>query len=199
MTRRHELSDSSTAKKSSTNVIRVVLGIGGLVAVVLGILILVWPLKTAAVVTILIAIYAVIAGLVYLGLGVFSKGLGVWARIGHIVLGALFIAAGIIAFLNPGDATLILAFIVTIFIGVAWIVEGIVALTLLGRVESKGWTIFYAIISIIAGIFILLAPIWAAALLWLFLGIALIVLGIVQVIRAFTYKGGNFIGGAVAY
>jgi len=191
------LSESSTAKKS-TNAIRVVLGIGGLVAVVLGILVLVWPLKTAAIITILIAIYAVVAGLVYLGLGIFSRGLGVWARIGHIVLGALFIAAGIIAFLNPGDATLILAFIVTIFIGVSWIVEGIVALTLLGQVASKGWTIFYAIISIIAGIFILLAPLWAAALLWLFLGIALIVLGIVQVIRAFTYKGGSF-GAAVAY
>ncbi|HWK20668.1 MAG TPA: DUF308 domain-containing protein [Microbacteriaceae bacterium] len=191
------MSESSTAKKS-TNAIRVVLGIGGLVAVVLGILVLVWPLKTAAIITILIAIYAVVAGLVYLGLGIFSKGLGAWARIGHIVLGALFIAAGIIAFLNPGDATLILAFIVTIFIGVSWIVEGIVALTLLGQVASKGWTIFYAIISIIAGIFILLAPLWAAALLWLFLGIALIVLGIVQVIRAFTYKGGSF-GAAVAY
>lgn len=191
------MSESSTAKKS-TNAIRVVLGIGGLVAVVLGILVLVWPLKTAAIITILIAIYAVVAGLVYLGLGIFSRGLGVWARIGHIVLGALFIAAGIIAFLNPGDATLILAFIVTIFIGVSWIVEGIVALTLLGQVASKGWTIFYAIISIIAGIFILLAPLWAAALLWLFLGIALIVLGIVQVIRAFTYKGGSF-GAAVAY
>jgi len=166
---------------------------------VLGILILVWPLKTAGIITILIAIYAVIAGLVYLGMGIFSKGFGVWARIGHIVLGALFIAAGIIAFLNPGDATLILAFIVTIFIGVTWIVEGIVALTLLGQVASKGWTIFYAIISIVAGIVILLAPIWAAALLWLFLGIALIVLGIVQVIRAFTYKGGNLIVTSAAY
>jgi len=192
------LSESSTAKKSSTNVIRIVLGIGGLVALVLGILVLVWPLKTAAIITILIAIYAVVAGLIYLGTGIFSKGLGVWARIGHIVLGALFIAAGIIAFLNPGDATLVLAFVVVIFIGVSWIVEGIVALTLLGQVASKGWTIFYAIVSIIAGIFILFAPLWAAALLWLFLGIALIVLGIIQIIRAFTYRGGMVVG-SVAY
>lgn len=192
------MSESSTAKKSSTNVIRIVLGIGGLVALVLGILVLVWPLKTAAIITILIAIYAVVAGLIYLGTGIFSKGLGVWARIGHIVLGALFIAAGIIAFLNPGDATLVLAFVVVIFIGVSWIVEGIVALTLLGQVASKGWTIFYAIVSIIAGIFILFAPLWAAALLWLFLGIALIVLGIIQIIRAFTYRGGMVVG-SVAY
>ena len=105
------------------------------------------------------------------------------------MLGALFIVAAIVAFMNLGGTTLVLAFIVTILIGASWIVEGIVALTLLGRTSSKGWTVFYAIVSIIAGIFILLAPLWAAALLWLFLGIALIVLGLVQVIRAFTYRG----------
>lgn len=186
------MSDTSAAIKSSTNGIRIMLGIGGIVALVLGILILVAPLKTASVIAIFIAIYAIIAGLVYLGLGIFSKGLKAWSRVGHIVLGALFIAAGIIAFLDLGNTTLVLAIFVTVFIGVSWLLEGVVALTLLGQVESKGWTIFYAIVSIIAGIFILIAPFWAAALLWLFLGISLIVLGIFQVIRAFTYKGGGF-------
>jgi len=190
------LSESSTAVKSSTNVIRIVFGIGGLVAVVLGIMILVWPLKTASIIAAFIAIYAIIAGLVYLGIGIFSKRLGVWSRIGHIVLGLLFIVAGIVAFTDLGNATLVLAFVVTLLIGISWIVEGIVALTVLGAVESKGWTIFYAIISILAGLAVLLAPIWAAALLWVFLGIALIVLGVVQIIRAFMVKTGGL---AVAY
>jgi hypothetical protein len=34
-------------------------------------------------VTAIIAIYAIIAGLVYAGLGIFSKQSGVWSRIGH--------------------------------------------------------------------------------------------------------------------
>lgn len=190
------MSQTSTVKNSPTNVIRIVLGVGGIVALVLGILILVAPLKTASVIAVFLAIYAIVAGLIYLGIGIFSRKLGGWSRVGHIVLGLLFIAAAIVAFMDLGNFTLVLAFFVTILIGASWVVEGIVALTLLGSVDAKGWTIFYAIVSIIAGIFILLAPIWAAALLWLFLGITLIVLGIGQIIRAFVYKSGSFGGGA---
>ncbi|HYP73986.1 MAG TPA: DUF308 domain-containing protein, partial [Microbacterium sp.] len=74
-------------EKSATNGIRTALGIGGVLSVILGVLILVWPGKTAMVVTAIIAIYAIAAGLVYAGLGIFTKGRGGWSRIGHIVLG----------------------------------------------------------------------------------------------------------------
>ena len=61
------------AEKSAVNGIRTALGIGGVLAVIVGILILVWPGKTAMVVTVIIAIYAIAAGLVYAGLGIFTK------------------------------------------------------------------------------------------------------------------------------
>ena len=71
-----------------------------------------------------------------------------------------------------------------------WIVEGIVALSTLGDAASKGWSIIFAIISIIAGIVpALLRRSWGAAVLWWLLGIALVVLGIINIVRAFTYKG----------
>ncbi|OJX65773.1 MAG: hypothetical protein BGO95_04900 [Micrococcales bacterium 73-13] len=182
------MTDTTPERKSLTNGIRVALGVGGLVALILGVLILVWPTKTAAVVTALIAIYAIVQGLVYGGIGIFSKKLGVWARIGHVVLGLVFIAAGIIAFANLSGATTVLALIVAIFIGASWIVEGIVAFTLLGRsTASKGWTIFYGILSVVAGIVVILAPFWAIAILWLVLGISLVVLGVIQIVRAFMF------------
>jgi uncharacterized membrane protein HdeD (DUF308 family) len=89
--------ETSPLGKSAINGVRTALGLSGLVALVVGILILVWPGKTAVVVTAIIAIYAVVGGLVYLGLGIFSKSMGGWARIGHIVLGLIYIVAGIIA------------------------------------------------------------------------------------------------------
>jgi len=49
------------------------------------------------------------------------------------------------------------------------------------------WTIFFAILSIIAGIILLFSPAWGAAVLWLILGIALIVLGLLNIIRAFRF------------
>lgn len=181
------MSAASPAEKSAVNGIRTALGIGGVIALIVGILILVWPGKTAVVVTAIIAIYAIAAGLVYAGLGIFSKTKGGWARVGHIVLGILFIIAGIIAFLNLGITTATLAIFLGILVGIMWIVEGIVSLSTLGAAASKGWTIFFAIISIIAGIVLLFSPLYIVALWWL-LGISLIVLGIIQIVRAFTFK-----------
>lgn len=173
--------------KTATNGIRTALGLGGLLSVILGILILVWPGRTAMVVTAIIAIYAIVAGLVYIGLGVFTADKGGWARLGHIVLGILFIIAGIIAFMNLGATTAVLAVFLGILVGIMWIIEGIVSLTTLSLSASKGWTIFFAIISIIAGIVLLFSPLWGAVVLWWLLGISAIVLGIIQIIRAFSF------------
>jgi uncharacterized membrane protein HdeD (DUF308 family) len=183
------MSTASEAEKSAVNGIRTALGVGGVLALIVGILILVWPGKTAAVVTVIIAIYAIAAGLVYAGLGIFSKTKGGWARVGHIALGILFIIAGIVALFNIGQTTAWLALFLGILIGIMWIVEGIVALSTLGDAASKGWSIFFAILSIIAGIIVLFAPVWGVIVLWWILGISLIVLGIINIVRAFTFKG----------
>ena len=183
------MSTASEAEKSAVNGIRTALGVGGVLALIVGILILVWPGKTAAVVTVIIAIYAIAAGLVYAGLGIFSKTKGGWARVGHIALGILFIIAGVVALFNIGQTTAWLALFLGILIGIMWIVEGIVALSTLGDAASKGWSIFFAILSIIAGIIVLFAPIWGVIVLWWILGISLIVLGIINIVRAFTFKG----------
>jgi uncharacterized membrane protein HdeD (DUF308 family) len=173
--------------KSAVNAIRVALGIGGAIALIVGILILVWPLKTAAVGTAIIAIYAIGTGIVYAALGIFSRRLSGWSRVGHIVLGLLFVIAGIIALANLTDTTVFLALFVAIFVGITWIVEGVVALTTLPGSAARGWTIFFAVVSIIAGVFLLFSPLIAAAYLWLFVGAALVVLGLVQIVRAFTF------------
>lgn len=181
----------STAEgKAAVNGIRTAIGIGGVLAIIVGILILVWPGRTAAVVTAIIAIYAIAGGLVYAGLGIFSKGKGGWSRIGHIVLGVLFIIAGVIALLNLGQTTAWLAIFVGILVGVLWIVEGVVALSTLGDSPSKGWSVFFAIISILAGIVLLFSPLFGAVVLWWLVGIGLVVLGIVNVVRAFTFGRG---------
>ncbi|MCC2032057.1 HdeD family acid-resistance protein [Microbacterium allomyrinae] len=183
------MSTESAAEKSAVNGIRTALGVGGVLAVIVGILILVWPGKTAMFVAAIIAIYAIAAGLVYAGLGIFSKTKGGWARVGHIALGIVFIIAGVVALFNLGQTTAWLALFLGILVGIMWIVEGIVALSTLGDAASKGWSIFFAILSIIAGILVLFSPLWGVAVLWWILGISLIVLGIINVVRAFTFKG----------
>ncbi|MCP2636983.1 DUF308 domain-containing protein [Microbacterium sp. HD4P20] len=185
------MSTEYAAEKSAVNGIRTALGIGGVLAVIVGILILVWPGKTAMVVTAIIAIYAIAAGLVYAGLGIFSKTKGGWARVGHILLGILFIIGGVVALFNLGQTAVWLALFIGILVGIMWIVEGIVSLSTLGDASSKGWTIFFAILSIIAGIVVLFSPIWGTIVLWWLLGISLVVLGIINIVRAFTFGKGD--------
>ncbi len=176
----------STEAKSFVKSVRITLAVSGVLALVAGIVLLVWPVKSAVIVTGIFASYLVIAGLVYIGLGIFSHRKGGWSRVGHILLGLLYIVAGIIAFANLGAAAATLALVVVIFIGISWIVDGVVSLSLLGQDGSRVWTLLYALLSIIAGIVVLFSPLYAAAILWLVFGISLVALGIVQIVRAVT-------------
>jgi uncharacterized membrane protein HdeD (DUF308 family) len=181
--------DSSLAR-SAVGALRAALGISGAISLIVGILILVWPGRTAMVVTAIIAVYAIIAGLAYAALGIFSKSLSGWSRVGHIALGVLFIIAGIVAFTNLAGATEGLAIFIGILVGILWIIEGVVSLTTLGTARARGWTIFFAIVSIVAGVVLLFAPGLGAVTLWILLGISLIVLGVFQIVRAFTFGRG---------
>ncbi|MFT3798940.1 HdeD family acid-resistance protein [Microbacterium sp.] len=184
------MTTETSFEKSSVNGIRIALGLAGLLTLIAGVLVLAWPGQTAAVVTGIIAIYIIATGLVYAGLGIFSKTKGGWARIGHIVLGLLFVISGIVAFANLTATKLLLAMFVAILVGISWIIEGVVSLSTIGDSGSKVWTVIFAIISIIAGGYLLLSPLWGAVVLWWLLGIMLIAMGLVNVIRAFTFGKG---------
>lgn len=172
------------------NSVRVALGISGAVALIIGIIIVFWP-KTAAVgLTVLIAISLLVSGIAYLGIGIFAKGIGGGARALDIVFGVLLVIAAIIAFANLSGTTAFLAVFIGILLGIAWIVEGAVALAQLGDSPSRGWSIFFGILSIVAGIVLLFSPGWGIVVLFILVGISLIVLGIVQIVRAITFGRG---------
>lgn len=56
-----------------SNGVRVAFGISGIVALVLGLLILIAPMKTASIITAIVALYALVSGVIYLGIGIFSR------------------------------------------------------------------------------------------------------------------------------
>lgn len=178
---------SATLSSSSTKSIRWALRIGGLLAVIVGVLILVWPGRTAMVVAAMIAVYAILSGIAYVFAAFRAKeettGL---ARIGHLLLGLLFVAAGVVAFFNLTATTVWLAVMLGIMVGIMWIVEGVVALTTVSHAPSKAVTIIFAILSIIAGLLMVFSPFYVIALWWM-LGISFVVLGLVQLFRSFKF------------
>lgn len=176
--------------KSVINSVRVALGISGAVALIIGIIIVFWPKTAAAGLVVLIAISLLISGIAYLGIGIFGKGIGGGARALDIIFGVLLVIAAIFAFANLAETTAFLAVFVGILVGIAWIVEGAVALAQLGDSPSRGWSIFFGILSILAGILLLFSPLWGFVVLFILVGISLIVLGIVQIVRAITFGRG---------
>ena len=96
---------TSELTKGAITSIRAALGAAGIVSLVVGLLILIWPGKTAMVVTAIIAIYAILAGLVYGSISLFSRSSGGWARIGHIVLAVIFVVAGVVSLGSLGPVS----------------------------------------------------------------------------------------------
>lgn len=172
---------------SAKNAIRVSLGLSGAVAVVAGIAMLVWPVKVAVVLAGIIAAYAIVAGLINIAIGVFARSVRGWARLGYLALGVAFLVAAGLSFANLQAAAAGLAVFLGILIGVMWIFEGIVSLSLLRDSASKLWTIVFAALSIFAGITVVSSPLWGTAILWLLAGISLLVTGLVQLVRAFLF------------
>lgn len=181
-----------TAERHAVDSVRIILGVGGLIAVALGLFVLFAPNssgKIALVATaMLLSIYALITGLVYLGTAIFSRTLGGWARTGRVLLGLLYVIGGVIMISNLLMTGVVVAVFVSIIIGVLWLFEGILALSMLRKSDNKVWMVIYAVISIIAGLVLMFSPLMGAATLWLLLGISMIVLGVVQVVRAFSVK-----------
>lgn len=175
--------------RRSVNPFRVAVLIGGLIAVAFSIAVLVWPVKTALAVTGVLAVYAIAAGVVYVAIGALATWHSTGSRIGHALLGLLFILAGVYAFFSLQESAAFLAVFVTIMIGVMWIVEGFTALFTLGGDGSNALTIIFAILSVIAGFALLSTPVWGAGFLWWLFAFSLLVLGVLNVVRALPLRG----------
>ena len=179
--------DATDMSRAAINSMRAVLGVSGAVAVILGVVLLFWPAKTIAVFAIFLGIYFVVAGIMRLGVGIFARGIGGGIRTLNIILGVLMVIAGVIALKNVAEAATVLVILAVAFIGIGWIVEGVMSLVESGRARSSGWAIAYGILSILAGLVVLVMPASSTVFLILFAAVALIVLGIIGIVRAFTF------------
>ena len=102
----------------------------GLLAIAIGVIAIVWPGVTILALVILFAI-AVFTDAVWQGSQAFS-GDGAWPVIGHLLLGLLDIAAGVVALAWPG----ITAYVLTIWIGAWAFVTGIFEFALAFRAHE---------------------------------------------------------------
>lgn len=172
----------SPLRDTVVNSLRVGLGLSGLVAVIIGIIVLVMPQATLTAIALLFGIYFLIAGVVNVAIGIFARSLSAFARILDVVFGIMLIIVGVVAMKNV-EMTLLALIIV---LGIGWIVEGVLALVAASETPAPGVAVAMGIMSILAGIVVLVLPLASLGALVIVSGISLVILGVAQLVRAFA-------------
>jgi len=100
--------------------------VGGVLAVIMGIVVLAWPAATSLVILYIIAAWAIISGVADIA-GAFAGGISGGRRVWLIILGLIGIGVGIYFFVNPVSGILTLLWVVGVYLvvlGVFRIVAG---------------------------------------------------------------------------
>ncbi|MFE1591573.1 HdeD family acid-resistance protein [Nocardia sp. NPDC058705] len=158
----------------------------GLLAVVLGIIVLVWPGPSLLVAGVLFGIYMVVSGIFQL-IAAFTHLPSTSFRVLSFISGVLSLIIGVFCFRDDLASIVLLG----LWIGISWLFRGVAVLFAAisdSGVPGRGWQIFYGIISALAGVILIVWPISSIATLVLVVGIFLIVIGIMEVITAFGVR-----------
>lgn len=153
-----------------------------LAGIVLGIILLVWPAATIDVAGILLGLGLIASGLFRLYESFAATFLSGGYRFALALLGLLIIWAGGVVLFSPDNRVWFLA----VFIGIGWIFQGFgyfFGPTTGSRHASKIWAIISGLISIAAGIIML---VWPALGLATFVWVAGILLIVVSVASLFS-------------
>jgi len=157
----------------------------GLVAVAVGVLVLMWPGVSILAASVLLGIYLVASGIAQVILA-FGLELSGGYRVLWFITGALSLILGVLAFRHFGQGYAVL--LLAIWIGVGFIFQGVAATTIAisnKELPGRGWSIFFGVTSVIAGLVVLAWPFDSIVMLALVTGIMLVVIGITQVISSF--------------
>jgi uncharacterized membrane protein HdeD (DUF308 family) len=160
--------------------------LSGVLAIVLGILVLAWPAITILVAAIFFGAYLLVTG-IWQVVFAFSLHVSAGGRVLLFISGAASLILAVLCFRSLQDSILLLAIWIGvgfIFRGVATAVSAISDPTLPGR----WWEIFIGGITLLAGVIVLASPFESLATLTLVVGIWLIVIGAMEAVSAFGIR-----------
>ena len=158
--------------------------LAGLVTMVLGALLTFHPTGTLSFVMIIMGIGIVLGGVVSLVAALDPadehRGLHSVGGIVQVIVGVL-----LLRHLHWGIA------IIGLLIGISWIIQGIAGLIVGfvgGQNRSQLWPILFGLVSLVAGIVVVVAPIHSTKTLAILLGIWFLFLGLVGLISGFALR-----------
>ena len=160
----------------------------GLLAVILGIIVLVWPGKSILVAAVLFGAYLLVTGIAQVFMA-FSLDVTAGGRVLLFISGAAALILAVLAFRHFGEGYAIL--LLAIWIGVGFVFRGVattVAAISDPTMPGRWWQVFVGVISLIAGVVVIASPFESILTLAIVVGFWLIVIGVFEVISAFGIR-----------
>jgi uncharacterized membrane protein HdeD (DUF308 family) len=163
------------------------LALRGVFAIIFGVLALIWPGLTLLILITLFGAYALVDGIfaVIAGIASYGRNERWWAVLLEGVAGIIF---GVLTFLWPGTTALVLVYFIAAWALLTGILEIVAAIRLRKEIEGEWMLIISGILSIILGLYMIVAPgAGALGLTWL-IGAYAIMFGILLIILAFRLR-----------
>src|ERR1700754_1287102 len=164
--------------------------VSGVLAVILGIIVVAWAGISILVAAIVFGAYLLVTGIAQVIMA-FSLHVTAGGRILLFISGAAALILAILAFRHFGEGYAVL--LLAIWIGVGFVFRGVattVAAVSDPTLPGRGWQIFIGVISLIAGVVVIASPLESILTLALVVGVSLIVIGFFEVVSAFGIRKG---------
>lgn len=178
--------DTSTDVRRQVSTLRVVLAV---TCLLVGIAVLVWPLRTLLVVALLFGLELIISGGIRLALALVEPEPRS-RRVLTVLLAVLTIAAGLFCIARPGASLLFLV----IAVAVGWLLDGIseiVSGLRKGRTsEERRSLLLFGVLSVVAGVVLLVLPGETLVVLTRTGGVVLILFAVVTLLTAVATRRG---------
>ncbi|MFJ4829787.1 HdeD family acid-resistance protein [Streptomyces sp. NPDC088747] len=159
----------------------------GVATLALGVMVLVWPGASLFAAGILFGLYLLVSGVLQLA-AAFGTHAATSLRVMAFISGALSILLGLFCFRGAMQSILLLA----LWIGIGWLFRGITQTLAAASdpdVPARGWQVFLGIVSLLAGIVLIVSPFESVAVLTLVGGCWLLAVGVTEIITAFRIRG----------
>jgi uncharacterized membrane protein HdeD (DUF308 family) len=157
----------------------------GLITFVLGVVITFRPVQTLIAIAVLFGVVMIVSGIYHIARALDGRE---HERVWRGITGVLFILAGLLLFRHLDLSVALIG----LFVGFVWVFQGVSALAeaISRRHEGArtGWAVFFGIISLIAGIVVISAPIASVAALTIFMGVWFIVMGIMEMLGSLVFR-----------
>jgi uncharacterized membrane protein HdeD (DUF308 family) len=155
----------------------------GLATLILGLIVAFRPSGSLIVISVLLGILMIFSGVFHIIAALDGPE---HHRTWRAIAGVVFIVGGVVLMRHLEFSLALIGLIV----GFSWIIQGVSSLVggATGRAGMGGWSIFFGIVSLIAGIVVVSTPLTSIVFLTTFLGIWFAVIGVFEMVDAWMSR-----------